>query len=165
MKELAALPKEIRLAALNAQRYAVAELKKSAVEETVRKYYITKSRVKKAMSSIPGGFKVRGGMQSLDHYKLSPTSPTKKYSLRGAVRRDSGLKSLGGRAFLMRGAKAGGKPFKRLSRKRFPVKLIIGPSIPQIVGNDETGELLQERGEELFRRRLEEALAKLGAKA
>ena len=56
MRALYSLPKEIRLAAMNAQRYAVSELKKTAVSETVQKYYLTKGQITKTMTTIPGGF-------------------------------------------------------------------------------------------------------------
>lgn len=161
MKELASLPKAARMAVLNAQRYAVSELKKLAVEETVSKYYLTKGQIKKAMQNTPAGFRVSSGMLSLEKYKLSPASPRKKYSLSAGVRKDTGMKPLGRNAFLVQG---NGKfrPVARLTKRRYPIKPMYGPSIAQAVGNDETGELLQERAEELFRQKLEEAMSRLG---
>jgi len=82
--------------------------------------------------------------------------------LRGAVRKDSGIKPLGRNAFLL-STSGGYKPVARLTRRRYPLKVMTGPSIAQAVGNDETGELLQERAEELFTRRLNEYLEKIGA--
>ncbi|MBQ7215231.1 MAG: hypothetical protein IJS39_04525 [Synergistaceae bacterium] len=152
------LPKAARLAVLNAHRSAVSELKKLAISETVSKYYLTKGQITKAMKSTPTGFKVSSGMLSLDKYKLTPKKRTKKYTLKGAVKRDSGLQPLGRNAFLM-----GTHPVSRLTKRRFPTKVITGPSIAQAVGNDETGELLQERAEELFSAKVNEALARLGA--
>ena len=161
MRALYSLPKEIRLAAMNAQRYAVSELKKTAVSETVQKYYLTKGQIQKHMKTLPAGFKVSSGMLSLDHYKLSPASPRKKYTLMGGVRRDSGLKPLGKNAFLVR---KNGKyrPAARLTKKRYPLKPLYGPSIAQAVGNDDTGELLQERAEELFTNKINEYLSRMG---
>lgn len=162
LKALASLPKEVRLAYLNAKRYAVSELKKLAVSETVQKYYLTKGAIRKAMHDTPSGFKVSSGMLPLNKYKLTPKTPRRKYSLMGAVKRDSGLKPLGRNAFLMN---LGGnwKPAARKTRRRYPLKVITGPSIAQAVGNDETGEMLQQRAEELFTKKLNEALARLGA--
>ena len=155
--ELKALPKRLRMAVLNAHRYAVAELKKTAVEETVRKYYLTKGQIKGAMTNTPSGFKVSSGMLSMSKYKLVPKTPRKKYVLRGAVRRDSGIKPLGRNAFLM-----GTHPVARKTRKRYPLVALVGPSIAQAVGNDETGELLQERAEELFTNKVNEYLSRMG---
>ena len=163
LKELASLPKEVRLAVLNAKRYAVSELKKLAITETVQKYYLTKGAIRKAMHDTPSGFKVSSERLTLDKYKLAPKAPRKKYTLMGAVKRDSGLKPLGKNAFLMR---LGGawKPVARLTRRRYPLKVITGPSIAQAVGNDDTGEILQARAEELFSQKLNEALTRLGVK-
>lgn len=156
--ELQALPKRLRMAVLNAHRYAVAELKKIAISETVQKYYLTRGQITKATKSTPTGFRVSSERLSLEKYKLTPKRRMKKYVLRGAVRRDSGIKPLGRNAFLI-----GTHPVARLTKKRFPTTLLIGPSIAQAVGNDETGELLQERAEEMFSRKLNEYLAKVGA--
>lgn len=156
--ELRALPKRLRMAVLNAHRYAVAELKKLAVAETTQKYYLTKGQIKKAMSNTPSGFKVSSGMLGLEKYKLTPKTPRKKYVLRGAVKRDSGIKPLGRNAFLLRT-----HPVARKTKKRYPLKALYGPSIAQAVGNDETGELLQERAEELFTNRVNEYLSRMGA--
>lgn len=155
------LPKKLRLAVLNAHRYAISELKKTAIEETVRKYYLTRQQIKKTMKSTPMGFKVSSQMLTLDKYKLMPKKPTKKYSLRGAVKHESSIKPLGKNAFLLR-TKGGYKPVVRLTKRRFPIKVITGPSIAQAVGNDETGEMLQARAEELFSKKLEEYMSKRG---
>ena len=77
--------------------------------------------------------------------------------LRGAVRRDSGIKPLGRNAFLI-----GTHPVARKTRKRYPLKALVGPSIAQAVGNDETGELLQQRAEELFTNKINEYLSRMG---
>ena len=159
---LRGLPKDLRMAVLNAHRHVVAELKKIAVAETVQKYYLTKGQITKTMTTIPGGFKVSSGMLSLDKYKLTPKTPRRKYSLMGAVRKDSGLKPLGSNAFLMRLPSGKYKPAMRKGRARLPVKVITGPSIAQAVGNDETGELLQQRAEELFTNKVNEYLSRMG---
>ncbi|MBR0035002.1 MAG: hypothetical protein IJP54_04960 [Synergistaceae bacterium] len=151
------MPKILRIAVLNAHRAAIAELKQLAVSETVQKYYISAGRIRSAMRSTSTGFTVRSAMLSMDKYKLSPTKPRRKYTLIGAVKREGGLKPLGPNAFLY-----GKHPFKREGRSRLPISLITGPSIAQIVGNDETGELLQERAEKLFNEKLNAALSKMG---
>ena len=163
MKELAGLPKAARMAVLNAQRYAVSELRKLAVDETVSKYYLTKGQIKKSMQNMPAGFKVSSGMLSLEKYKLTPTSPRKKYSLHAGVRTDTGMKPLGRNAFLVL-ANGVFRPVARLTKNRYPIKPMYGPSIAQAVGNDETGESLQDRAEELFSAKLNEAMSRLGLK-
>ena len=159
--ELRKLPKRLRMAVLNAHRYAVAELKKIALTETVQKYYLTRGQIKKSMQSTPTGFKVSSARLSLDKYKLMPKKPTKKYTLRGAVKRDSSIAPLGNNAFLLRTSK-GYTPVARKTRKRYPLKVLVGPSIAQAVGNDETGEMLQQRAEQLFSQRINEYLMKAG---
>ena len=156
------LPKSMRSAVKTALKDTVSDLTKLAVSETSQKYYLTKGQIKGAMRKTSTGFKVSSGMLSLEKYKLMPKTPRKTYVLRGAVKRESGIKPLGMRSFLMKLPSGGYKPTRRLSWRRLPVKVFTGPSIAQAVGNDETGEMLQERAEELFTQRINEYLSRIG---
>lgn len=162
---LRSLPKELRSAVQSARKDALSELKKSAVSETLQKYYLTKGQITKAMKSTSSGFKVSGGMLTLDEYKLTPKRPRKGYVLQYAVKKDTGLKQLERDIFLMKLPQVRNKykPAIRKGKARLPVYVILRLSIPQAVGNEETVELLQEKADEIFTKKLNEALARLGA--
>jgi len=162
LKELAALPKNAQKAINAARKLAVKELQTLAVSETVGKYYLTKGQIRKTMRVIPEGFKVSSEHLSLDKYKLTPSAPRNRKSvLKGAVKREGGLKEIPG-AFLMLVNGGKYKPAIRKGKPRLPVKVLLGPSTAQAVGNDETGEVLQERAAELFSERLNDAFLRLG---
>ena len=165
-RELQNLPKNVRIAVLNAMRSVRAELKQQVITQTVQQYYLTKSQIRKAWQDTPKGFKVSSGMLTLDKYKLIPKSPRKKYVLRGAVKKASGIKPLGRNAFLLRAGRV--LPAARLTKKRYPLKILAGPSIPQAVqgafSDEETEGVLSARAEVIFQKKLNEALSRLGVK-
>lgn len=175
-KKLRGFPKEFRLAVLNAHRYAVSEIKKLAVEKTAHAYYLTRGQVRKSITASRTGFKVSSGMLSLDKYKLTPKTPSKKYVLKGAVKRSRTIKPLGNNAFLLK-TRGGYKPVARLTRKRYPLKVLTGPSIAQAAfqalfgglkyDDDDDFDFLADNAqgiaEYLFTKKLEEYLAKIGA--
>ena len=149
---LSALPAQTQKALGMARRDALKTLRGYAAKLTAEQNYITQSEVKKATAIEFGGLHVRGGMRGLEKFKLSPKRPGKRrYVLSGAVRR-GGMKPLGSNAFLMR---KGGSyfPFARTSRKRYPVKRLYGPSIPQLAGSENNLPLIEAKSQELFESR------------
>jgi len=85
----------------------------------------------------------RGHTLTLRHFKYTPKTRQSKggRQTRAQVKKP-GYKSLGPYAFIGgTGALTPGKvasiPFMRLGRERLPIKPVHGPSIPQMVGNEE----------------------------
>ena len=131
-----------------AKRDAIKTLMGYAAKLTAQENYITQSEVKKAMAPLPYGFVVKGPLLGMNKFKLSPKKPSKHYTLMGAVKR-GGLKPLGSNAFLMRS----GIPFARVSRKRFPIVRLMGPSIPQLVGGEGKDDLYAAKFQQLMKSR------------
>lgn len=151
-------------------------IRTSAVRETNRKYFASAKDIRDTITlkrasagNLMGEMNARGYRHSLADYKLTPNAPKfgKKTQLKGAVKREGGLKSLGD-AFLVK--RAGGKwvPFTRIHSgagmgKYGGIRALISPGYPQIIGNKGTNELLSNQAEQLFLQRLEHELRRAGA--
>lgn len=55
----------------------------------------------------------------------------------------------------------GGRFFARTSKKRFPIKGLYGPSVPQLFGNPDVVEAMEEAGMDMYEKRLEHELDRL----
>ena len=107
----------------------------------------------------------RGRTLTWHHFKYAPRSrPRRRQPLKGAVKKEGGLKPAGSRAFIG-GTGAGSVtkvqsiPFWRVGKERTPIKAIHGPSVPQMVLNEaevvppvleDLGPYMQERFEHHF---------------
>lgn len=138
-----------------------------AAHETAKRYFVKFGDVKKSIeyrkataSNLLGTMISRGKRHSLADYQLTPKSPQagKKAMLKGAVKREGGLKPLGP-AFLIK--RAGGKyfPFYRVAsgsgNKYKGIQSLISPSMPQIIKNEETVRAMEHGAEERFRTRIQ----------
>ena len=142
-------------------------LRTDAVKETHKKYFVRAKDVKASISfrkatagNLMGAMVSKGKRHSLADYQLTPKTPKsgKKAALKGAVKREGGLKSLGP-AFLIK--RAGGRyfPYYRVehggSNKWKGINSLISPSMPQIIKNEETLRVIEQVAEERFRTRIQ----------
>ena len=147
-------------------------LRTDAVQETAKRYFMKPSELraekgkkyfsfrKATAGNLMGEMLVKGKRQSLANYKLTPSvpKPGAKVQLKGAVKREGGLKPLKG--FLIRRASGKYFPFYRIGyskndRERGEIRAYISPSIPQIVKNEETIQAIEQGAEERFAKRLD----------
>ena len=147
-------------------------LRTDAVKETHKKYFVSAKDVRDSISfrkasagNLMGAMVSKGKRHSLADYKLTPNTPGtgKRKPLKGAVKREGGLKSLGP-AFLVK--RAGGRyfPFFRTGKGKYAMHSLISPSMPQIIKNEETVNVMERGAEERFSKRLDhEILQLLGA--
>ena len=145
-------------------------MKTHAAQIASSKYYAKSGEIKRTIRTQKRGKNAgaiisRGGYKSLADYKISPAKQKlgrKQGRIRGAVKRDSGLKSLG-KAFLI---PVGGRylPYIRVGKGRWDIKRLMSPAIPQIVGNEEvTQKLMDESGKYFDERLRHEVMRQLGA--
>lgn len=151
-------------------------LRTDAVRETTQKYFVKAKDVrasftpkKASAGNLMGAMVSRGKRHSLADYKLTPSTPRpgKKTQLKGAVKQEGGLKSLGP-AFLVKRKGGGYFPFYRVGtgngNRNKGIQSLISPSMPQIIKNKETVQVMERGAEERFRKRLDhEILQILGA--
>lgn len=133
----------------------------SNVSKEVRKEYVIKaSEVKETLSktratktSLEAIVRSRGNLIPLDRFKVSPkkVQPKRKTPIKIAVKKGGTKPTL--KAFV---ADINGiKVFKRETKKRLPILRLYGPSIPQMLKNEEIRTKINEEGKEMFYRRLD----------
>lgn len=146
-------------------------MRTDAARETKERYFISAGDVRKTLSlrkagagNLSAGLKSRGRRRSLADYKLTSKSPKSgvKNILRGAVKRDGGLKTLNN-GFLIRSG-GGYRPFYRTGRGRYDFKPFISPAVPQLLKNEAIVQKLQDNAASRFEKRLNhEVLRLIGA--
>ena len=128
---------------------------RTAGTKSIRSIYTMKSGNLKARTQIRKEddgttILVRGSTEPVSRYKASK----RKYGVFVAIKRDGGGRVT--RSFTLNGhfvARAG--------KERYPVKGLYGTAVPQLFGNPEVMEEMQERGQEVFNSRLQHELERL----
>ena len=156
---LKSLPANVRGSARKALRDTLGHVRAGLVRETVSKYYVTASKLRKAMTVRDTSIKVSGARQGIEQYKIRPTRPSKprQRELFGAVKKGA-LKSLSKGAFLMWNGHANGRYIAMMREEgepRLNIYHIIAPALPQVISNPETIETVEEDMEAYFYKRLE----------
>ena len=141
-----------------ALKFAVTRALESMRTEAVRKsteiYEIKPSAVRKAikLNKSQGQLIARGTRLSIAKYKFQPLRQRAK-NYTGAVKRN-GLKSFPGAFILRLGGARKPYPFIRVGKKRWDIKAITSPAVPQLLQNPEVIAMLEEKGREVFAQRL-----------
>ena len=128
---------------------------RTAGPKSIRSIYTMKSGNLKARTQIRKEddgttILVRGSTEPVSRYKASK----RKYGVFVAIKRDGG-----GR--VPRSFTLNGHFVARAGKERYPVKGLYGPAVPQLFGNPEVMEEMQERGQEVFNSRLQHELERL----
>ena len=128
---------------------------RTAGTKSIRSIYTMKSGNLKARTQIRKEddgttILVRGSTEPVSRYKASK----RKYGVFVAIKRDGG-----GR--VPRSFTLNGHFVARAGKERYPVKGLYGPAVPQLFGNPEVMEEMQERGQEVFNSRLQHELERL----
>ena len=159
---------------------AIQNVKKNMGKETADRYYISSSDVKDSIEIVnasKGRLKalaISGGDGiALSKFKISPKRQVKRtkkggYSPRvykAAVKKSGGLKPLDGepKAFIAiiknsrkkEGAKDHTGVWTRKSGKRFPIKQLYGPSIPQMIKNEDIMSKVNKEASETLQKRID----------
>lgn len=139
----------------------------SNVSKEVRTEYVIKAadiketleKSKSTRTNLSAIVKSRGNLIPLDRFKVSPrkVTPKRKTPIKIGVKKN-GTKNLKG-AFV--GDIHGIKVFKRVGRKRLPIDRLFGPSVPQMIGNDEIRERINTEGKRTFDTRLEHEITRI----
>lgn len=119
----------------------------------------TLSVTKASKMSLVAQVKSSGALIPLDKFKVSPktVNPKRKGQIKIGVKKD-GLKTVMG-AFV---ADINGKKvFQRESKSRLPIKKLFGPSVPQMLGNEEIRVEIERQGQETFENRLDHEINRI----
>ena len=170
-------PEKIKIAVSHATNRSLESFKTINARETASKYFVKQKDVRDSMTvkksyggNMYGTVVSKGKRHLLADYKISPTSPKSggKTQIKGAVKREGGLKHLQDDSFLVK--RAGGKYFpffrigyRREARKYGDIRAYTSPSFPQIVKNKETVAEAEQKARETFTQRLTHELKRAGA--
>lgn len=142
-KRLGTLAHKAPNAIANSLNRSVSNINANIPKEVRKDYHMKAGDIKKSLNSVRASPKKlaaqvtsKGKLVGLDKFKVSPktVNPKRKSQLKIAVKKD-GMKQIMG-AFVAN--IHGTKIFKREGEKRLPVGRLMGPSIPQMIGNEET---------------------------
>lgn len=171
MSDLAAVQRDFPQAIARAVNRTMDGMRTDAVQETRKKYFVSAKDVRASISfrkagagNLMGAMVSKGKRHSLADYQLSPSTPRagKHPQLKGAVKREGGLKPLGP-AFLVK--RSGGRyfPFYRVGSgagSRYKgIQSLISPSMPQLIKNEETVKAMEQGAEERFTKRVEHEIS------
>lgn len=140
--------REARVACIVAGKRA-ATAARAAGAKQIRSIYTIKAADVKARAHIRGI-----GDGAILEIK-GATEPVTKYT---ASKRKSGIfvsVKRGGMKKVERSFAIGTRFVARVGRERFPIKGLYGPSVPQLYGNPDVMQTMEERGSEVFDERLE----------
>lgn len=128
----------------------------SNVKKEVRKEYIIKAadiqrtlKVTKATkSNLKGEVKSIGSPIGLDKFKVTPktVNPRRKTPIKAGVKKGNLKKLL--HAFVA--DVNGTKVFEREGRARLPIKKLFGPSVPQMLRNEDVRTVIEREGQQTF---------------
>lgn len=159
---------------------AIQNVGKNMAKETSARYYISSSDVKDSIETVKASkgrlkaIAISGGDGiALSKFKVSPKKQVKrtkkgKYSPRvykAAVKKSGGLKPLDGdpKSFIgvmknsskKEGASDHTGVWTRKSEKRLPLKQLYGPSIPQMIKNEEIMSKINKEASETLQKRID----------
>ncbi|MEK8196259.1 phage tail protein [Lysinibacillus sp. FSL M8-0134] len=119
-------------------------------KETRSKYHLKPADIKATLkitkaskSVLSAEVRSSGEAVPLDRFKVSPktVNPKRKSQLKIAVKKNGMKQVLGAFVANLHGIKL----FKRETNKRLPIARLFGPSIPQMIGNEETVRKINEQ--------------------
>ncbi|MCT2347125.1 phage tail protein [Niallia taxi] len=122
-------------------------IKAGDVRSTLNKTRASKSTLSAIVTS-------RGQVIPIDRFKVSPKTvqPRRKKPIKIAVKKGSSLRAVKG-PFVVN--INGIKVFRREGKKRLPVSRVMGPSVPQMIGNEEVRNKINRTGYEIFLSRVD----------
>jgi hypothetical protein len=159
-----------RRAASNAINRASEAARTEAVRKATERYYIRAKDVRSTITltkakpeRLIGYVKSRDTGRPLSFFKVNPNAPRKSRPnvLRVATIKETGIKDLP-KAFIARG-KTSGKihVLKRIGKDRYPVHVLYGPAVPQMLDQDKVKWMIVRRASEMMESRLDHEISRL----
>lgn len=127
-------------------------IKSGDVEATLEKTRANKSNLSAIVRS-------KGELVPLDRFKVSPKTvqPRRKKPIKVGVKKGGLKTTLDAFVSDINGIKV----FKRTTQKRLPIRRLFGPSVPQMLGNEEIIAKIDAAGSEMFLRRLDHEIDRI----
>ncbi|MBP2655006.1 MAG: hypothetical protein H6Q73_2575 [Firmicutes bacterium] len=164
---LGAYAKQAPVVVSRALNRAATTTRSEAVKEARNNYYVKAAAVratfnirKSSKSRLTASVCSKDGSMPLDKFKFSPNQPRPKNppaALKVGAKKP-GMKELR-HAFVAN--INGTKIFERTSKKRLPIKRLMGPPIPRMVGNQKTREVVERKSLETYEKRLDHEIKRV----
>lgn len=144
----------------NSLNRSISNMNANITKEVRKDYHVKATDIKKSLNSVKASpskltaeVRSKGKLVGLDKFKVSPktVNPKRKSQLKIAVKKN-GVKQIMG-AFIAN--LNGTKVFKRDGKKRLPVSRLMGPSIPQMIGNEKNVEQIELKSWVTYQRNLD----------
>jgi hypothetical protein len=138
--------------------------KTKAIKETTGKYFLKASDIRPKISTYKSSKTrlratviVKDNKMPLEKFKVSPSKPRPKNPpiLKVGVKRPE-LKEFSG-AFVIPNLKV----YKRVGPKRYPIKRIYGPAVPQIISGQKMRYEIQSESYKTYQRRLDHEIKRI----
>lgn len=120
----------------------------------------TLSKTRASKSTLSAIVTSRGQVIPIDRFKVSPRTvqPRRKKPIKIAVKKGNSLRAVKG-PFVVN--INGVKVFRREGKKRLPVSRVMGPSVPQMIGNEEVRNKINRTGYETFLSRVDYEISRV----
>lgn len=165
-KRLKGIEKKAPNAIANALNRTISMLSTAVAKEVRLDYQVKSSDIKSTLvktrarpNILTARLLSKGRVLGLDHFKVSPKTvqPKRKKPIKAAVKK-TGLKELkGGFVADVNGPKV----FVRDTKKRFPIRKLYGPSVPQMFQSKNVSTKLNQQADEKFKERLNHEIRRL----
>ncbi len=145
---------DIVRAILNATHRAAITARKAG-EQEIRKIYVIRAKDLKSRATIRKGalettIQVKGPFEKVQQYRARKRAK----GIFVTIKKGSG-------SLIPRSFDQGGRFMARTSKKRFPVEGLYGPAVPQIFGNPDVVDAMEEAGMAMYEKRLEHELDRI----
>lgn len=165
-QQLEHIPRQTPHIVRRALNRSLTTMQTAAKKEVRTRYHIKAGDIQSHLTSekaTTSNLQVRlagkGSAIPLDRFKYSPktANPKRKKAINVAVKKN-GNKALPG-AFLT--DLSGNKIFKRLGKKRLPIERLYGPSVPQMMENENIPNLVTDEGMKTFDTRVNHEVSRI----
>lgn len=147
---------------------AVESARAAAVQE-IRQTYVVKAKevrgtmrvIKASRKTLSAQLRSRGNLIPLDHFKYKPKQPRPKNPpkvLQVQVKKAGGYKDLL-HAFVA--DINGPKIWQRVGKARLPIRRLMGPAVPQMLGQDNVRAKVLEKALETYKKRLDHEINRM----
>lgn len=164
--KLGSFHKKAPNAIANALNRAATTVNKNTKLEVRKKYVIKSSDVQKTLtkskanrSNLGVVVKSEGALIGLEKFKIQPKTinPKRKSPIKIGVKKGNLKTVMGAFVANINGPKA----FERSTDKRLPINRLFGPSVPQMLENEEVRSEIEQTGQETFEKRLDHEINRI----
>lgn len=150
----------------NALNRSMSNLIANINREVRAKYNVKASDIKGSLerkrankNNLSTFVKSKSGVIGLNHFKVSPlkVQPKRKKTIKAAVKKGATKSLPGGFVQDVNGLKV----FVRNTKKRLPIRRLYGPSIPQMIENENIREELDKKARAMFKQRLDYEISRV----